>query len=370
MRLYFLLLLCLFSLSSISQKSYLFIGTYTGSGSKGVYVYEFDAGTGKATQLGSTDSAVNPSYLALSHDGKYLYAVNETNKGSVSAFSFDKKNARLNYINQEPTAGGSPCYASVDKTGKWLIVANYGGGSATVFPLENNGSIDPYAQLMQDTGSSINASRQKMPHVHSAILSPDEKYLFTPDLGLDKIMIYKFNPSAQKPLSAAEPPFQKVTAGFGPRHLAFHPNNKFLYLISEMAGTVSAFKYDNGNLTNIQNIKAHPEDFSGTLGSADIHVSPDGNFLYASNRGDENTITIFSIDKSSGKLTLKGYESTAGKTPRNFVIDPTGNYLLVANQESNNIVIFKRNKTTGLLEKTGDEIEIPKPVCLKMEEMK
>lgn len=352
----------------------MFIGTYTGSGSKGIYVYSFDAASGETSLLSNTDSSViNPSYLAISPDLKYIFSVNETHgerPGSVSSFSFDKKKSALRFINSQVTDGADPCYVTFDKTGKWLIAASYSGGSVSIFPVNKNGSLNPHAQLIQDVGSSIMKGRQDKPHVHSVVLSPDQKYLFTPDLGLDKIMIYKFNPSSEKPLSPAQPPFEKVTGGFGPRHFVFHPNNKFAYLISEMAGTVSAYKYSGGKLTNIQDIKAHPEDFAGNIGSADIHVSPDGNFLYASNRGEENTITIFSIDKSTGKLKLEGYQPTLGKTPRNFIIDPTGNYLLVANQDSNNIVIFKRNKTTGLLEETGDQIQLPKPVCLKMAEMK
>ncbi|MEO6187381.1 MAG: lactonase family protein [Ginsengibacter sp.] len=370
MRLYLLLCFCFFSLTCLSQKFHLFVGTYTGSGSKGIYVCQFDASSGKVTQLGSTDSAVNPSYLALSPDGRYLYSVNETNHGSVSSYFFDPQNATLSFISKQLTDGGSPCYVTVDKTGKWLFAANYGGGSATAFPLEANGQIRPYAQLLQDSGKGFDPRRQSKPHVHSAMLSPDEKYLFTPDLGLDKIMIYKFKPMAQKPLSPGNPAFQTVKPGYGPRHLAFHPNNKYVYLITEMGGAVIAFKYGNGKFTTIQNINAHPEDYSGTPGSADIHVSPDGNYLYASNRGDENNIAIFSIDKNTGKLQLKGYQSTLGKNPRNFVIDPTGNYLLVANQDTNNIVVFKIDKGSGMLEKTGDEIEIPKPVCLKMEPVK
>ena len=352
---------------------YLFIGTYTGSGSKGIYVYSFEAKSGNTSLLSNTDSVINSSYLAISPGVKYVYSVNETHgarAGSVSSFLFDKGNAKLKFINSQPTGGDDPCYVTVDSSGKWLIAANYGGGSVSVFSLDKDGSIDPYVQLHQHTGSSIIKGRQDKAHVHSAVFSPDEKYLFTPDLGLDKIMIYKFNPASKNPLTAAQPGFEKVMAGFGPRHFVFHPNNKFAYLINEMSGTVSAYKYTQGKLVHIQNIKAHPENFEGNIGSADIHVSPDGNFLYASNRCDENTITIFSIDKNSGKLKLKGYQSTKGKTPRSFIIDPTGNYLLVANQESDNIIIFKRNKMTGLLEETGQEIHLPKPVCLKMAEIK
>ncbi|MEO6637876.1 MAG: lactonase family protein [Ginsengibacter sp.] len=369
MRLSILSMFLFLSLSSFSQKFYLFTGTYTGSGSKGIYVYQFNAANGKASLLSYTDSVANPSYLTVSRDGNNVYAVNETHPGFVSSFSFNKKNAKLSLINSQPTGGFDPCYVTQDSSGKWLTVANYTGGSVAVFPVNKNGFLHPYAQLVQDSGSSVNTARQEKAHVHSTVFSPDGKYLFTPDLGMDKVMIYKFRSSLKKPLVPANTPFEKTLEGEGPRHFVFHPNNKFAYLISELSGTVSAYKYHDGKLTKFQNVKAHPAEFNGNIGSADIHISPDGKFLYNSNRGDENTITIFSID-NMGKLTLKGYQPVMGNTPRNFIIDPTGGYLLVANQESDNIVIFKRNKTTGMLKATGEEIKVPKPVCLQMAIMK
>lgn len=368
-----LLFFVLFSFSSMAQNFYLFTGTYTGTGSKGIYVYRFNARSGKATLLSNTDSVVNPSYLTISPNAKYVYAVNETNgahPGRVSSFSFNSKNAKLVFINDEPTGGDDPCYVSLDSTGKWLIIANYSGGSVSVFPVNKNGYLKPRVQLLQDSGNSINKQRQEKAHVHSTVFSPDQKFLFTPDLGMDKVMIYKFNSSSKKPLSPAKPPFENTRDGEGPRHFTFHPNKKYAYLISELMGTVSTYKYNDGKLGKIQNIETHPRGFKGVIGSADIHISPDGNFLYASNRGDENTITIFSIDGRTGKLKLKGFQSVLGKTPRNFIIDPTGNYLLVANQESDNIVIFKRDKSTGLLKETGLQIQVPKPVCLQMVEIK
>ncbi len=373
MRKYLLLLFLAYPGSSIAQTFYLFAGTYTGTGSKGIYVYQFDAGTGKATLLSNTENVTNPSYLTVGPNGKYVYAVNETggpNPGRVSSFLFNHKNAELTFISDQPTGGDDPCYVTIDNTGKWLFVANYSGGSASVLPVDKNGSLKPVVQLIQDSGSSVNKQRQGKAHVHSTVLSPDQKFLFTPDLGLDKVMIYKFNPSSQKPLTPAKPPFEKTLEGEGPRHFTFHPNKKYAYLISELAGTVSVYKYGNGQLEKIQSVETHPSGFKGVIGSADIHVSPDGKFLYASNRGDENTITIFSIDRETDKLTLKGFQPVLGKTPRNFIIDPTGNYLLAANQESDNIVIFKRDKKTGLLKETGTEIHVPKPVCLQMMKMK
>jgi 6-phosphogluconolactonase len=220
--------------------------------------------------------------------------------------------------------------------------------------------------LIQDSGSSINKERQEKAHVHAAVLSPGDDYLFTPDLGTDKVMIYKFNALSAQPLTPASPAYVKTPAGNGPRHFTFHPGKKFAYLINELSGSVIAYSYNKGKLAEIQEVITHPKEYTGTPGSAEIFTSPDGKFLYASNRGDENTITIFSINSSTGKLKLAGYQSTLGKTPRNFVIDPTGSYLLAANQDTDNIIIFKRNTETGLLKETKEEIHIPKPVCLQM----
>lgn len=363
------LLLALFlSISVFSQDYNLLIGTYTNTGSKGIYVYRFNTTTGEAKWVSNTDSASNPSYLAITPNGKYVYAVYEDGGqkgGQVSAYAFDKRSGGLKLINKQ-VSGDHPCYVSVTKDGKWVTAGNYSGGSLAVFRVNSDGSLKPAAQTIQHEGNGASKSRQEKPHVHATVFSPKEDYLFVPDLGIDKVMIYKFNPSSAQPLTPAQTPFTEVKAGNGPRHFTFHPNGKFAYLIEELSGSVSAFQYGNGKLTAIQNIITHPEDYKGDIGSADIHLSPDGKFLYASNRGGENTITIFSVNPSDGKLKLVGYQSTMGQTPRNFMIDPTGNFLLVANQKTNNIVIFKRNKSTGTLEATGKQIEIPAPVCLKM----
>ncbi|MDP4285627.1 MAG: lactonase family protein [Bacteroidota bacterium] len=368
-RLSFLLVFTCISLFTSAQKYYLFIGTYTNTGSKGIYVYNFDATNGNVQWISNTDSANNPSYLTVSKNGNYVYAVNETsgaNPGRVSAYSFNKKNGKLHFLNTQFSGGEAPCYVATSMDGKWLTVANYSSGSATAFRINKNGSLQPYAQLIQDTGGSINKARQESAHVHETVFSPDNGYLLTPDLGTDKIMIYKFNPSAKKPLIPFNPAYISVTPGYGPRHITFHPNKKFAYLIGELSGKVNVYKYNNGNFLEIQSISAHPESFKGTIGSAEVYVSPDGKFLYASNRGDENTITIFLINTVTGKLKLRGYQPTLGKAPRHFMIDPSGNYLLVANQDSDNIVIFKRDKSTGLLTATGKQIRIPKPVCLQL----
>lgn len=368
MRTWLMLLLLVCTGSAFAQDFFLLVGTYTSSGSKGIYVYNFNAATGKATWLSNTEGVVNPSYLAIAPNHQFVYAVTETataNAGSVSAFAFDKQTGKLTFLNKQSSGGDNPCYVSVHKSNKWIVIGNYSGGSLAALPINKDGSLLPYAQHVQHTGSSVNKQRQDKAHVHSTVFSPGNKYLFTPDLGLDKVFIYRFKASAKLPLTAATPAFAATEPGSGPRHFTFHPNKKFAYLVEEMSGYVSSFSYREGQLTLIQRINAHPANYSGKIGSADIHLSPDGRFLYASNRGDANTIASFAVN-SNGTLKALQYDSTLGKTPRNFIIDPTGNYLLVANQTTNNIVVFKRDKTTGALTPTGEEIKVPTPVCLQM----
>ena len=361
---WYILLLLVPIISNCQTNYYLVIGTYTkNSTSEGLYVYKMNTETGEVNAV-SKATAANPSYLDISPDEKFVYAVNEdaNDKGSVSVFSFDKNSGALNYIEKQNSGGDHPCYIAVNKTGKWVAVANYTGGSISTLPIMANGTLG-VATTIQHTGSSVDKERQEKPHVHSTVFSPDDKYIFVPDLGIDKVMIYSFNAGSGKP-EPATAPFAATPPGSGPRHFTFHPNGKLAYLIEEMGGAVSAYKYKDGKLTLFQHISTYPANFTGKKSSADIHVSPDGKFLYASNRVPVNNIAIFSIDKN-GKLTTKGYESTKGKVPRNFTIDPTGNFLLVANQESDSIVIFKRNKQTGLLTDTGNRIKVGKPVCLK-----
>ena len=367
----FIFIAFLFATTAVTaQKNYyLLVGTYTRGKSKGIYVYNFNAQTGKTKWVSNTDSSTNPSYITLSHSGNFLYAVNETggaNPGKVSAYSFNRKNGNLTYLNTELSGGDDPCYVAVSNNDKWIAVANYSGGNVSVLPINKNGSLRPISQLIQDAGSSVNKARQEKAHVHESVFSPDNAYLLTPDLGTDKVMIYQFNSSLSKPLRPSSPAFVTAPPGSGPRHITFSPNKKFAYLIHELSGTVTTYAYSMGKLKEIQELPTHPEGFKGVIGSAEVFVSPDNKFLYASNRGDENNITIFSINSVTGKLTLVGYQSVFGKAPRNFIIDPMGNYLLVANQDSDNIVIFKRDKKTGLLEPTQNQIKLPKPVCLQI----
>ena len=357
------------SVSAFSQNFYLFVGTYTNTPakSKGIYVYRFNAATGEAVPV-STAATENPSYLALAPGGKFLYAVNETNgsqPGGVSAFSFDKSSGKLSFLDKQASGGDDPCYISIDKQRKWAIVANYSGGNLSALPIRTDGSLAPLAQSIQHTGTGPNKDRQEKAHVHSGMLTPDGKYLLAMDLGLDKISVYRFQPASMaRPMQSIKDSIVTAPGGSGPRHIAFAPHKANAYLMTEMGGAVEAFRYNDGHLSNFQHISSHPAGYKGDVGSADIHIAPDGKFLYASNRGDANSIAVFAIDSASGKLTVKGFTSTRGITPRNFMIDPTGNWLLVANQRSDNVVIFRIDKKTGLLTPTGKELSIPAPVCL------
>jgi len=363
-----LAILFLVSCKSTGQEYYLLIGTYTNTGSKGIYVYNFDSKTGAVKWVSNTDSSQNPSYLAVSNNGKNVYAVNETggsNPGRVSAYSFNNSNGKLTFLNSTYTGGDGPCYVSVSPNNNWLAVANYGAGSATMLPLNGDGSIKPFTQLINDSIYK-NGDENAKSHVHAAVFSPDGKFLYTPDLGLDKVIIYNYKQESNKPLILASPAYVESQKGTGPRHMVFHPNKKFAYVVHEMGGTVTAYRYENGKLIKLEEVPTFPAGFAGKKDGAEITISPDGKFLYMSNRGDLHSITIFSIDPSSGKLSLIGYQPTLGKNPRNFMIDPTGNFLLVANMETNDIIIFKRDKKTGLLSNTKNRIELPRPVSLSM----
>jgi 6-phosphogluconolactonase len=359
--------LLLFLVSCSSKKYYLFIGTYTNTTSKGIYIYDFNSATGEATPIWNTDSVTNPSYLTISKDEKYVYAVNETNganPGRVTAYSFDKKNVKLNFINTTASGGDDPCYISTTDDNKWLAVANYTSGTATLFPINADGSIAPYSQLVNDTIYRSPGTNKKA-HVHETVFSPDEKFMLTPDLGLDKLIVYKFDRNSKTPLSVPSTSIAQSADSTGPRHITYSKDGKFVYLMHEMGANVTVYSWDDGKVTQVQDIGTFPKGFAGIKDGAEIMLSPDGKFLYASDRGDLNLIAIFSID-AAGKLTFKGTQSTMGEHPRNFIIDPSGNYLLVANQDSESIIIFKRDQQTGLLTNTGKQIHIPRPVCLQM----
>ena len=371
MRLLFLFIFCFVVTVSFSQHNnyYLLVGTYTNGKSEGIYVYDFDATTGK-TELVSKIKANNPSYLAISEDEAFVYAIEDNRNNTSSeaaAYHFDKKTGTLSFINKQQNRGIGACYITVDKTRKWLFMANYASGSLSVLPIKKDGSIDSVRQFFQHTGSSINPQRQKEPHVHTAILSPDEKYLFTTDLGTDRINRYAFDAFSNNPLMPTQDSVTNSTLGDGPRHIAFSPAGKFLYTINELSGTIDAFSLDKEHLQKLQSAIIDTADNGNTSrASADIHLSPDGKFLYATNRGAYNTISTYSVSKTNGKLTFLSMQPTGGLMPRNFTIDPTGSYLLIGHQKTDNITIFKRDKKTGLLTQTDKKIEVGSPVCLKL----
>ncbi|MGV8879001.1 MAG: lactonase family protein [Sphingobacteriaceae bacterium] len=352
-----------------NNKGYhLIIGSYTSGKSEGIYTYHFDPVNGSTRYESVVKNVSNPSYLAVSADHQYIYAVNEAGSGKsgVSAFTFNATSGELDFINRQSAEGDSPCYVSVDKEGKTLFVANYSSGNLAAFPLNSNGSLGAAVQVIQHEGKGPDAQRQEKAHVHAVVLSPDEKYLFVDDLGTDKISIYPYKQDdVLNPLQTNTAQTVSVTAGSGPRHLTFHPNHRFAYLIQELSAAISTFEYEDGKLKFLNELPMEDAEFKGQNGAADIHISPDGKFLYGSNRGDANNIAIYKIDQKTGMLTFVARQSSLGKSPRNFAIDPTGKYLLVANQDSDNVVIFKRDQKTGLLKDTGKRIETGNPVCLK-----
>jgi 6-phosphogluconolactonase len=348
---------------------YLFIGSYTnGRKADGIYVYQLNAKSGALKKVSTVSNVVNPSYLTLAPNGRFLYACTETktsHAGSISSFAFDSISGRLTFINKQPAGGENPVYVTVHKSNKWLVNANYTEGSVSVFPINESGGLDSACQVIQFNGGSVNKERQERGHIHAAVFSPLHDYLFLTDLGADKIWTYGFDTLSKQPLQLAQVPFTKASPGSGPRHFTFHPDGRHAYCIEELSGTVSAYRFVNGLLVPFQRIPSYSKQ-QDEYASADIHISPDGLFLYASNREDEHSISIFSIDTVTGRLTLTGHQSTLGRHPRNFVIDPSGNFLLVANVATNNVVVFKRNVKTGALKKTGIEISIPNPSCLQI----
>jgi len=370
-----LAILLLFPAMVSGQDHYLIAGTYTHTsrkptGSTGIYVYRFSDSTGQLRPVSSTVKGAirNPSYLVIAADGNHIYACTDTrspNEGSVTACAFNADNGTVSIINRQQSGGANPVYAALHNSGRWLVNANYTGGSVSVFPIADDGSLLPARQVIQHYGNGADAERQEKAHVHAAVFSPDNSYLFAPDLGSDKIVSYSFSPGADTPLRPANVPYAASTAGSGPRHMVFHPNGRYAYCVEELGGSVTGYSYTAGLLTARQHISTYKAT-EAHYNSADIHISPDGRFLYATNRGLENNIAIFSIDTVSGLLAKVSNTDTRGIEPRNFVISPSGNYLLVANQLSGSIIVFRRDISTGLLKYTGNKVDVPEPSCLQL----
>jgi 6-phosphogluconolactonase len=349
-----------------------YIGTYANAPGRGIFLLELDAATGKLVPKGLAAQAANPSFLALHPSRRFLYAVGELNSfggqkgGAVSAFAVDAASGTLRLLNQQPSGGQGPCFVTVDKAGKNALVANYNSGSVACLPIDAEGKLSAPSAEVQHEGSGPDKKRQAGPHAHSINLDAANKFAVAADLGLDKLLIYRYD-AGKGTLTPNDPPFGRVAPGAGPRHFAFHPDGRHAYAINEMACTVTAFDYDpeRGALDEIQTISTLPEGVHGPqLSTAEVQVHPSGKFLYGSNRGNDS-IAIFAIDAASGRLTPVGHQPTQGKTPRNFGIDPTGRYLLAANQDSGTIVVFKIDPATGKLEPNGHTAEVPKPVCVK-----
>ena len=363
----FLTLITSFLLGQDSCKTYLFVGSYTsGEMTKGLCVYDFNTSTGQLTEIEREDSLINPSFLSISPNGKFLYACTETKlnkKGSVSAFKIDSLTGQITFLNKQTTGGKNPVHIVVGRNNKYVLASNYTQAGISIFECNTDGSLQPFSQLIEFKGSSIIKGRQDNAHIHSCNFSPDNKYVFAPDLGADKIRVLKLD--HQNRLKIIDSLTIETYKGSGPRHFTFHPNESFAYCIEELSGSVSLYQYKNGQL-NLSVTYPSYEQKQEEYASSDIHISPDGKYLYTANRQDENSISIFEISQDNGHLSLKGHQSTRGRIPRSFVISPQGKYLIVANQSTNEIVIFSRDIETGLLTEKNILIGLKSPSSLKM----
>jgi 6-phosphogluconolactonase len=370
-KLIFVLLVVLAAVAQAADYRYLiYVGTYTDKGSKGIYAYRFDPATGESDAIGPVAETANPSFLAVDPNHKYLYAANETDNfkgdhtGAVSAFAIDRLNGRLQLLQQVSSLGADPAHVSLDKTGHYLLVANYTSGNIAVFPIGKDGRLGPRSAFVQHAGSSVNKDRQAGPHAHEILPTNDNQFVLTADLGLDELLVYRFDPKAGS-LFANDPAFAKISAGSGPRHFAIAPSGKFVYLVNEMASTVTVFAYSagSGKLQEQQTISTLPADFKGENTTAEIEADAKGKFLYVSNRGDDS-IAVFAIDPENGRLSFIERVPTGGKTPRHFTLDPTGKWLFAANQDSNSITIFRVDPSTGHLTPTSHALQVATPVCV------
>ncbi|MGC1371310.1 MAG: lactonase family protein [Candidatus Sulfotelmatobacter sp.] len=356
-----------------NSKYYAYIGTYTqeGSDSKGIYAYRFDSSSQQLTPIGLAAQTINPSFLAVHPNQRFLYAVNEVSNyqgkksGAVSAFSIDRASGKLTLLNQVASRGTDPCYITVDKTGKYVLVANYTSGSIAVFPIREDGGLGEASAFVQHSGHGTNPQRQEGPHAHSVDMSADNRFAIVDDLGLDETFVYPFD-SANGTLDVNEARIAKADPGAGPRHFAFTPNGKFGYVLHEKGSTVTTYRFDatQGLLQPLQTISSIPKAFTKLDESAEILVAPSGKFLYASNRGHDS-IAVFAIDPASGVLTLVEYAPTKGASPRSFEIAPGGRLLFAANEKSDNIVLFRIDPHSGRLTATGKVLNISQPVCIK-----
>jgi len=361
---------CLIALNAASAREFfVYFGSYTGAKSKGIYVSRLDAATGRLSEPELAAETKNPSFLAVHPNQRSLYAVGEVNDfdgkrtGAVSAFALDPKSGRLTLLNQQPSDGSGPCHLALDSKGRCVLVANYGSGSIASLPVEQDGSLGKAVSTIQHTGSSVNPQRQAGPHAHFITPDKSDRHALVCDLGLDQVLVYRLDAKLNT-LTANDPPSASVAPGAGPRHLAFSPTGKFVYVINEMGSTITAFAYDarRGALKELQTVSTLPSGFTGSTSCAEIEVHPSGKFVYGSNRGHDS-IAAFALDGKSGKLTLVEHQPTQGKTPRHFAIDPTGRWLLAENQGSDTVVVFEIDTKTGKLRATGQAVAVGSPVC-------
>ena len=336
-------------------------------GGAGIAVYRLDLATGDLAHRSTVSEVKNPSFQAIHPSNRFLYSVAEVNDGgAVHAFEIDPATGGLRSLNHQSSMGAGPCHVSVDATGRVVLVANYSSGDVAALPIREDGSLGEAASIFQHEGSSVNPGRQQGPHAHSITIDPGNRYAVSADLGIDKVLVYRLD-AEKRTIAPNDPPSVDVQAGAGPRHFAFHPNRKHAYLINELDNTAVAYVYDEdcGILETVQVISTLPADFTDTSYCADIHVSPDGRFVYGSNRGHDS-IVIFEVDPDTGTLSVVDYESTRGEFPRNFALDPSGRFLFAANQNTDNIVTYRIDGQTGKLTATGQEVETPQPVCINM----
>ena len=350
---------------------FVYFGTFTDRQSKGIYRSTMNAATGALSQPELVAQVPSPSFLALHPNHRFMYSVNEVDRfdgrhtGSISAFAIDPASGQLTLLNQAPSGGAGPTHIAIDRTGQLVLVANYAGGSVAALPIQFDGRVSDPAAVDQHRGKGTDPARQGEPHAHCVNFDPANRFALSADLGLDKVFVYHVDPRAGT-IAANNPPFASVAAGSGPRHLAFGRSGREVYVTNEMACTVTAFHYDpnRGSLVEFQSISTLPEDFQGQKSTAEIMVHPSGKFLYVSNRGDANSIALFSIDRQTGKLTAVDHTSTQGRTPRSFGIDPAGTWFLAANQDTDNVVVFRIDPATGKLKPTGVNLHVPTPVCV------